>query len=70
VTNDMKLGLLAGVAGVLAVAVVYFPKGPAATAAPSVAVAGGSAAAPPGVPPAAVVVPPGKAEPAGSLTHR
>ena len=67
----MKLGLLAGVAGVLAVAVVYFPKGPAANAAPADrAVAAGTAAAPPGVPPAAVVVPPGKVEHPGTLAGR
>lgn len=58
--NDAKLGLLAGVAGVLLVAVVYFPKAPAGLAAgPASQPVAGTAAAPPGVTPAAVVVPTG-----------
>ena len=59
--SEAKLGLLAGVAAVLAVAVVYFQKPAAAgpTRADPAAVAG-TPASPPGVPPAAVLVPTGR----------
>ena len=62
-TNDAKLGLLAGVAGVLMVAVVYFPKageavagtgGQAAITGPALA---GTAIAPPAMTPTAVEAP-------------
>lgn len=58
-TNDAKLGMLAGIAGVLVVAVVYFQKGPAGIAASPAdkAAVAGSATAPPTVAPAAVAVP-------------
>ena len=54
--TDQKLGLLAGVAAVLVVAVVYFNKPlPAAGPVPSGAV--GAVARPPAVPPASVGLP-------------
>jgi hypothetical protein len=56
VTNDAKLGMLAGVAAVVVVAVVYFQKPPASAAAGKPA-AVGTTTTPPAVPPAAVVVP-------------
>ncbi|MCZ2340552.1 MAG: hypothetical protein LC104_01995 [Bacteroidales bacterium] len=58
--SDAKLGLLAGVAAVLVVAVVYFHKPVSPAQSDSVyeaAAITGSAAAPPTVPPAAVLVP-------------
>lgn len=55
--NDAKLGLLAGVAATLVVAVVYFHK-PALTAGPPAKVAvAGVGNVPPAVTPAAVKVP-------------
>ena len=54
--NDAKLGLLAGVAGVLLVAVVYFPK-PAPAGVPAATRAGGGGN-PTAVPPAAFPGPP------------
>lgn len=59
--SDAKLGLLAGVAAVLVVAVVYFHK-PVSPAHPdpsyeAAAMNAGTASAPPTVPPAAVLVP-------------
>jgi hypothetical protein len=58
--SDAKLGLLAGVAAVLVVAVVYFQKPVSATQtnpAYEAASVNGTASAPPTVPPAAVLVP-------------
>lgn len=53
VDSDAKLGLLAGLAGVIVVAVVYFQKpAPTATGAPT-----GTALAPPAVAPVAVGLP-------------
>ena len=62
-TNDSKLGLVAGVAAVLVVAVVYHNK-PALGDATPVQAAIGSATTPPAVPPAAVGVPTLPAAPA------
>lgn len=63
--NDAKLGLLAGLAATLVVAVVYFQKPtPATSPAAKVAVAG-VGDTPPTVPPAAVKVPTQPAATAG-----
>jgi hypothetical protein len=62
-TNDAKLGLLAGVAVVLVVAVFFYPKagaGPASIGGPAAAAKGN---APPTQPPAQVAVPPGTVPP-------
>jgi hypothetical protein len=55
-TDDAKLGLVAGVLAVVAVAVFGFPRGPAAAPQPPAAVTG-SPAVPPALPPAAGLVP-------------
>lgn len=55
-TNDSKLGLMAGVAAVLVVAVVYHNKPALGDGGPVQAVAG-NATTPPAMPPAAVGVP-------------
>ena len=56
--NDAKLGMFAGVAAVIVIAVVYFQK-PEATASDPVKVVAtaGNATTPPNVPPAGMVVP-------------
>jgi|YNPBryunderm2012_1023409.scaffolds.fasta_scaffold28871_2 hypothetical protein len=67
--SDAKLGLLAGIAGVVIIAVVYFQKDPAispSTASPRAASVSGIAGTPiqpPSVPPAAFLVPSGTAVP-------
>ena len=58
-TDEAKLGLVAGVLAVIGMAVFGFQREPAASRKPEAAVAG-TAAVPPGLPPAAVVVPGGK----------
>ena len=58
--SEAKLGLLAGVAAVLAVAVVYFQKPAPGPAPADPAAVAGTTAAPPGVPPAAFLVPAAK----------
>ena len=55
--SDAKLGLLAGVAAVLVVAVVYFQKEPDTALPAPPAETAVVAGAPPTVPPAAVLVP-------------
>lgn len=55
--NDAKLGLLAGVAATLVVAVVYFHKPALGTGPPAKVAVAGVGNAPPAVPPAAVKVP-------------
>ena len=59
--NDAKLGMFAGVAAVIVIAVVYFQK-PEATASDPVKVVAtaGNATTPPNVPPAGMVVPSAK----------
>jgi hypothetical protein len=58
VTNDAKLGFLAGIAGVLVVAVVYFQKGPVGVAAaPENRAAVAGAVSRPVASPAAVIGP-------------
>lgn len=56
-TNDSKLGLLAGVAAVIVVAVVYYQKPTVNAASPTRGDIVGTPTAPPAIPPAAVVVP-------------
>jgi hypothetical protein len=56
-TDEAKLGLVAGVLAVLGVAVFGFPRQPAAAEPPAAVAAAGTPTAPPGLPPAAVVVP-------------
>jgi hypothetical protein len=56
-TNDSKLGLLAGVAAVIVAAVVYYQKPQVNAATPIAGDLVGTPGAPPSVPPAAVIVP-------------
>lgn len=56
-TNDSKLGLLAGVAAVIVAAVVYYQKPHVNAATPTTGDIIGTPTAPPTVPPAAVIVP-------------
>lgn len=63
-SDEAKLGLVAGVLAVIGVAVFGSPRGPAAADAggrPAAVVAAGTATTPPGLPPAAVQVPAGPA---------
>ena len=56
--NDAKLGMFAGVAAVIVIAVVYFQKPEAIAGDPVKVVAtAGNATTPPNVPPAGMVVP-------------
>ena len=56
--NDAKLGMFAGVAAVIVIAVVYFQKPEATAGDPvKVVVTGGNATTPPNVPLAGMVVP-------------
>jgi hypothetical protein len=69
-TNDMKLGLISGVAGVLAVALFYFPKQPAMTVTPGAVASAGNPVAASSVVAAPVAVSGPSEHRPGTLTGR